>query len=115
MNNEKTADITDILKKKYDDKNILSRIWAKIFNVKKDESIGFGMSKKGMISFKLEDNKMPVKGVVCSTNSDGSEWETEWVIANCDTIARANPDFDGIDHTNIKVKCPKNCVSLGTT
>lgn len=102
LNNERSPDITEAVNARLDRKNLLNAAWTKIFNAKKDDCVGFGMSNTGMISFKFQGN-IPVKGVVCSTNSDGSEWENEWVHATCDTVARGNLDFDGIVNTNIKV------------
>lgn len=111
LNSADSNDMTDVFKAKKDSKNILSQVWAKLFNVQKDEAIGFGMSKTGMMTFRFSGN-IPVRGVVCSTNSDEQEFENEWVMATCETVARGNPDFDGIQNTNIKVKCPAGCLTV---
>jgi hypothetical protein len=113
LNSPDSNDMTDVFKAKKDNKNILAQVWSRLFNVRKDEAIGFGMSKTGMMTFKFDGN-IPVRGVVCSTNSDDQEYENEWVMATCDTVARGNTEFDGIQNTNIKVKCPSGCLTVAS-
>lgn len=69
LNTADSPDMTDVFKGKTDSKNIFQKVWAKLFNTRKDEAIGFGMSKKGMTTFKMDGN-LPVKGLICSTNSN---------------------------------------------
>lgn len=113
LNRRSSNDITEILTSMVDQKNVLMQGFAKLFNSKPDYLIGFGLSKTGSMTSKFE-SKVPIKGIVCSTNKEKAEDDSSWIKADCDTKARGNSDFDGEVNTNLKVICPSGCSNRGS-
>jgi hypothetical protein len=58
-------------------------------------SIGIGISSRGLMRFWLGSWWLPVKGMVCSTNFDASEYDSAYLFASCTTKMRGNNEFDG--------------------
>ena len=53
--------------------------------------------------------KFVVKGVLCSDNTFSSKKQFSVVEADCGTVVRGHPGFEGILNSKVKVMCPKNC------
>jgi len=71
-----------------DKESIFNQNWEK----KKLDSVGFGLSDKGIIKFKM--GEIPLKGMFCSADNDYENFEENILYIDCDTTVFGNPYFD---------------------
>ena len=112
LNSINSPDSTDIIKANINRKNTLNMAWSKSIKKTEENSVGFGLGKHGLVTFALP-GIYPIKGVICSQNDDPDLEIKKFLAIDCDTKIRGNEDFNSIEFTNIKVKCPAQCGTKG--
>lgn len=114
LSSRTSQDVTEPLTGMIDTQNLLTQDFSKQLNEKPNDLIGFGLSKTGTMTAKFQGGKIPIKGILCSTNNEKGDNTNNWIKADCNTKPRGDNNFDGEINTNIKVICPTGCLSTGS-
>ena len=57
------------------------------------EAVGFGLSKNDVFSFKF-DRKIPIKGIICSSNPTEKQKEMDFIELDCNSLFKGNLELE---------------------